>query len=248
MGASGANNYAARIQKAVESSRESTTTESLNRKCVILSSNPSTVHIIRAVLVLDPPYPSSRTFSSSSTMDLIFSKDSPQNATLSLPTGQPVYELSTTDRWFHHKPTTIKKFQPGSAVPQDIGLVEIHSLHKNVVQILGRDVLPKSAGMFKRGRTFTSSNGQQYTWKRKSDAALLTDKFDHNMAIYETRHSNTFSSKDPTPGKLSIAPEALGIADEIIGTFAYVEQAERQARRGVAASGAGAASSGAVAC
>ncbi|KAF9254638.1 hypothetical protein L218DRAFT_1082234 [Marasmius fiardii PR-910] len=164
-------------------------------------------------------------------MDLIFSKDSPRNATLALPNGQPVYELSTANQLFHTEQTMIKKYQSGSPVPQDMGLVEIHRFHKSVVEVWGRNVLPKRDGIFNRGQSFTSSNGQQYTWKRKSDAALLTDKAGHNMAIYREHHTNLFKSKKSTPATLSIAPEAMGLVDEIVGTFAYFEQEIRRARR-----------------
>ncbi|KAG7092977.1 hypothetical protein E1B28_009278 [Marasmius oreades] len=172
-------------------------------------------------------------------MDLIFSKDSPRNATLSLPTGKPVYEISTPDRWFHHEQTALKKFQPGKSLPQDMGVIEIHSWNKSVVEVWGRSVLPKSAGVFKRGKIFTSSNGQQYTWKRKSRTAMLTDKLDNTMAVYDERRTNVFSRKAPSPAKLRITPAAVEIADEIVGTFLYFEEQERRARRSAAASSAG---------
>ncbi|KAG7092978.1 hypothetical protein E1B28_009279 [Marasmius oreades] len=170
-------------------------------------------------------------------MELIFSKDCPRNATLSLPTGQPVYSISTPDRWIEHQQTTIKKFHPRTSLPHDMGVIVIHDWNKkSVVEVWGRNVLPKSAGVFKKGRAFTASNGQQYTWKRKPDAALLTDKFDNTLAIYDTRHLiNMFSPKDPTPAKLTIAPAAVELADEIVGTFVYFEQQERRAQRRSAA-------------
>ncbi|KAG7092975.1 hypothetical protein E1B28_009276 [Marasmius oreades] len=179
-------------------------------------------------------------------MDLIFSKDSPRNATLSLPTGQPVYQIFTPDRWFHQEQTTIRKFQPGTSLPQDMGVIEIHSWSKSVVEVWGRSVLPKSAGVFKRGKIFTSSNGQQYTWKRKSRTAVLTDKLDNTMAVYDERRTNVFSRKEPSPAKLTIAPAAVEIADEIVGTFLYFEEQERRARSSAAASSSSAASASAA--
>ncbi|KAG7092976.1 hypothetical protein E1B28_009277 [Marasmius oreades] len=172
-------------------------------------------------------------------MDLIFSKDSLRDATLSLPTGQPIYEISTPDRWFHHARTMIKKFQPGMSLPQDMGVIEIHSWNKSVVEVWGRSVLPKSPGVFKRGELFTSSNGQQYTWKRKSRTAVLTDKLDNTMAVYDERRTNVFSRKEPSPAKLAVAPAAVEIADEIVGTFLYFEEQERRARTSAAANNAG---------
>ncbi|KAL0568841.1 hypothetical protein V5O48_013127 [Marasmius crinis-equi] len=177
-------------------------------------------------------------------MELIFSKTSARNATLSLPSGQPVYELSTPSRLLHTEQTTITKFYPGNP-PVTIGLVEMHSFHDDVCQLAGRNVLPKSDGFWKSGMTFTSSNGEHYTWKRKSDAALLSDKFKHNIAIYEESHSG-FLSGTPSPAKLSVAPEGMGILDEIMVTFVYIEQQEQQSRA-ASASGASAGAAAAAA-
>ena len=125
-------------------------------------------------------------------MDLSFTKDSPKNTTLSLPDGRPVYEIDTPSRNFHTETTTIKKYQPYGGA-NDIATIEFHSFHKDVCQIQGRDFLPKSRSAWKsyvrssahlnvapsdvyhltRSLSFTSSNGEVYTWKRKSDTALV---------------------------------------------------------------------------
>ncbi|KAL0571016.1 hypothetical protein V5O48_010937, partial [Marasmius crinis-equi] len=168
--------------------------------------------------------------------------ESARNATLMLPSGQPVYQVSTPTRVFHTEQTTIAKFLPdGSSIA--IGLVELHSFHTDICQITGRNVLPKSDGIFRSGISFTSSNGKQYTWKRKTSTALLTDKSGSTVATWERSHSGILS-RNPRPAQLSVLSEGVQIIDEIVVTFMYIEQREQQLRRarGNAARGAGIAS------
>ncbi|KAL0571020.1 hypothetical protein V5O48_010941 [Marasmius crinis-equi] len=157
-------------------------------------------------------------------MDLIFSTDSARNTTLSLPSGQPLYDISTPSQAFHTDQTTISKIQSGRKQIA-IGRVEMHSLHTDVCQVSGRDMLPKKDGIFRSGLSFTSSNGQKYTWKRKSGTALLSDK-SKNIASYERSHSG-FLGRGRRPAKLSVAPEGVGILDEIVVTYMYIEQRPR---------------------
>ncbi|KAL0580546.1 hypothetical protein V5O48_001451 [Marasmius crinis-equi] len=173
-------------------------------------------------------------------MDLVFSKDSARNATLSLPTGQPVYEISTPSRVWHAEQTTVTKFLPHGGGPVAIGAVEVHSFHTDVCQISGRNVLPKSDGIFKSGMSFTSSNGEQYTWKRKSDSALLSNKWNTNIAVYEAMHTGILSGS-PQSAKLSVMPEVMGILDEVVATFVYTEQMFQISRRSSASGAAVAA-------
>ena len=82
-------------------------------------------------------------------MDLIFAKDSAQNTTLSLPDGRPAYEVTTPARNFHTEVTTIKKYRSDGGT-DDIGTIEFHMFHKDIVQIRGKDFLPKSLSMWKK--------------------------------------------------------------------------------------------------
>jgi len=80
-------------------------------------------------------------------MDLLFTKESPKNTTLSLPDGKPVYEITTPTRHTHTETTTIRKYQSdGSA--DDVGTIEFHVLHKDICQIRGRDFRPESLSIF----------------------------------------------------------------------------------------------------
>ncbi|KAL0571116.1 hypothetical protein V5O48_010848 [Marasmius crinis-equi] len=142
-------------------------------------------------------------------MDLVFSEDSARNTTLSLPTGEPVYLISTPSRVFHDEQTTITKFLPHGGGPVAIG----------------RNVLP-NGGIFKSGMSFTSSNGEEYTWKRKSDSALLSNKWNTHVAVYEAKHTGILG-ESPQSAKLSVMPEVTEILDEIVATFVYTERAYR---------------------
>ncbi|KAL0062084.1 hypothetical protein AAF712_011084 [Marasmius tenuissimus] len=180
-------------------------------------------------------------------MDLLFTKDSPVNTTLSLPSGSPVYEISTPLRNFHTETTTIRKYRPAGGDPDDIGLIEIHSFHKDVCQLRGKDFLPKSPSMWKSTSFFTSSNGEAYTWHCKSDTAVLNDKGENTVAMYERSHSGLIS-KNSQPAKLSISVEGMDIIDEIVLTFAYVEQQEQIHQRAAGSSSAASASAVVAVC
>ncbi|KAK1220568.1 hypothetical protein PQX77_016664 [Marasmius sp. AFHP31] len=155
-------------------------------------------------------------------MDLIFSQDDPKNATLSLTSGQPVYEMYTHEKTWSSEPTVIRKFQYPGHPPVNIGQVQVRLLHSDVCEMSGRDIQPKS-GESSSGKSFTSlANGEVYTWKRKFSKAKLTDKFKNTVAIYEESHSGIL--KEEAPAKISIAPEGMPILDEIVVTCVYFEQ------------------------
>ncbi|KAF9254453.1 hypothetical protein L218DRAFT_886229 [Marasmius fiardii PR-910] len=107
-----------------------------------------------------------------------------------------------------------------------MALIELHRLHMSIVKGWGKSVVPRSDGVFKSGRTFTSSNGQKYTWKRQTRTAKLTDKSDNTLAVFQERSIDvTTKEQEPSLAKLSITPDAVGLAHEIVGTFIYVEPA-----------------------
>ncbi|KAF9265811.1 hypothetical protein L218DRAFT_835251, partial [Marasmius fiardii PR-910] len=105
--------------------------------------------------------------------------------------------------------------------------IEIHTLEDDVCQVWGRHLKPRSEGLMSSKRKFTSSNGQEYTWKQKTSGkkTLLWDKFQNTVAVYEDKHSGIFSGK-PSPAKLSISPAGYPIVDEILVTFLFVKQKE----------------------
>ncbi|KAK1235414.1 hypothetical protein PQX77_001366 [Marasmius sp. AFHP31] len=163
-------------------------------------------------------------------MDLIFSQDDPTNATLSLPTGQQIYELYTKARLLHSDSTIIRKFDSGhyaGSPPRDIGQVKLRSFGDDVCELLGRDIRPRSEDLFSGKRHFTSLiTGQKYSWKRKTSKVLLIDKFQNTIAVYEYSHSGIFHAK--APAMLSITPNGLPFLDEIVVTFVYAEQRFRK--------------------
>ncbi|ESK95462.1 hypothetical protein Moror_12754 [Moniliophthora roreri MCA 2997] len=176
-------------------------------------------------------------------MDLLLSKDSVRNCTITLLTGQPVYQVSTPSRFFHTETTTIKRFK-GNQV-HDMAVIERHDFHDDVCQVWGRDIVPKSDGCFSSGRSFTASDSQKYTWKMKCDRAVLRDQFDNTIAAFEKSHTGFFSG-NPSQAKISISQAGLSIADELIATFVLVEQKDRESRKANGADAAGAAASAAA--
>ncbi|KAK1220565.1 hypothetical protein PQX77_016660 [Marasmius sp. AFHP31] len=156
-------------------------------------------------------------------MDLVYSKDDQKNATLSLITGEPVYEIYTVEKFLQSEPTWIRKYQCSEHRPVEIGQVRVRSFHKDVCQLRGKDIRPRSMDSLSTKRSFTSlANGQKYIWKRKFSKAKLLDKSKNTVAVYEESHSGFLSTK--APAKLSIAPDGMAIIDEIVVTFVYFEQ------------------------
>ncbi|KAL0565463.1 hypothetical protein V5O48_016561, partial [Marasmius crinis-equi] len=154
-------------------------------------------------------------------MDLILSDDSPKNTTLSRPSGELVYEISTPPRAFgvYPRPTTLRR--SGTGASDEIGIIGARGLANSMCLVSGRDVMPGRLGMFQSrasGMAFKSSNGQMYTWKRGQDDGLLIDNSKTTIAIYEASHSGLLSG-GPHPAKLWIARECEEIADEIVATW-----------------------------
>ncbi|EEB86916.1 hypothetical protein MPER_15965, partial [Moniliophthora perniciosa FA553] len=108
-----------------------------------------------------------------------------------------------------------------------MAVIELHELHDDVCQVWGRDIAPKSDGFFSSGRSFTASDGQKYTWKMKSDRAVLRDKFENTIAVFEKSHTGFFSG-NPSQAKMSISQTGLSLADEIVTTFVLLEQKDRE--------------------
>ncbi|KAK1217809.1 hypothetical protein PQX77_019515 [Marasmius sp. AFHP31] len=180
-------------------------------------------------------------------MDFLLTVDSTVNTTLSLPSGTPVYEITTPLRTFRTHTTTIRKYEQEGGDPHDIGIVELHSLHKDVCQLRGKDFLPKKPSMLNLSSfSFTSSKGEEYTWHRKSDTqTVLNDKNKNAVATYEQSHAGLLN-KEPRPAKLSVSAEVMEVADEIVCTFTYVKQKEEIRKRTARGSAATSAATSAV--
>ncbi|ESK95461.1 hypothetical protein Moror_12753 [Moniliophthora roreri MCA 2997] len=164
-------------------------------------------------------------------MDLLLSKDSVRNCTITLLSGQPVYEVSTSSRLFQKK-TIIKKFR-GYEV-YDMAVIELHDFHDNVCQVWGRHMLPKSDGLFSSGRSFVASDGQKYTWKTTSGKPTLRDKLDNTIAIYERSRTGFFSG-NASQAKISVSQAGLSIVDDIVATFVLVKQKDKANEEGIEA-------------
>ncbi|KAL0580986.1 hypothetical protein V5O48_001078 [Marasmius crinis-equi] len=125
-------------------------------------------------------------------MDLIFSNESSRNATLCLPSGQPVYDISTVPPAGQ---TTLRKYPPDNGAPVAIAVLEQNKIGADVCRVAGRSVLPEKTGRSKRfvdtlvflfllkpffftpglirKMVFVSSNGEEYIWKRENGEASV---------------------------------------------------------------------------
>ncbi|KAJ8074320.1 hypothetical protein PM082_012633 [Marasmius tenuissimus] len=156
-------------------------------------------------------------------MDLVYSKDNQKNATLSLISGEPAYEIYTVGKFLQSEPTWIRKYQCSEQRPVEIGQVRVRSFHNDVCQLRGKDIRPRSIDSLSTKRSFTSlANGQKYIWKRKFSKAKLLDNTKNTIAVYEESHSGFLSTK--APAKISVAPDGMPIIDEIVVTFVYFER------------------------
>ncbi|KAL0570687.1 hypothetical protein V5O48_011275 [Marasmius crinis-equi] len=172
-------------------------------------------------------------------MDLIVSEDK-KTTTLSLPTGQPIYQITAKSRGtFRGETKVISKFQHPGAAPTDVGLVEVHSLSSDVCQFWGRDIRPRTDyNSMSEDKIFTSSvTGQKYKWHRGLQKSKLTDKFKNTVASYEESHSSLLSSKRKSPAKLSVTPAGMQFLDEIVVTFVYIEQKLKEEAEALEAAG-----------
>ncbi|KAK1215742.1 hypothetical protein PQX77_021628 [Marasmius sp. AFHP31] len=143
--------------------------------------------------------------------------DSVLNASISLPSGEVLYEISTPPG--KKSPTTIRK------QGIEIGVVEL----RGACNVNGKEYVPvRGGGMFKSGTTLTFSNGSQYTWKhdsskRKSHLIPLSPPEGASIATY---HHPPIMSRELV-GNLAVTTSDTQLTDEIFATSVYVEQRRR---------------------
>ncbi|KAK7025994.1 hypothetical protein VNI00_015825 [Paramarasmius palmivorus] len=159
-------------------------------------------------------------------MDLVFSDNNVRHTTItSLPSGQPVYRVSTTSsRILNSETATIKKISESEneELAQDIAIVKWHGLRDDTCRVRGRNVSPKHDKTFTTTKWFVASNGEKYSWKRSSNETVLRDQTKNIVAT----HSR--SPEDLHQTKLSISQVGVPIVDDIVATFVLVEGRERK--------------------
>ncbi|KAJ3814380.1 hypothetical protein EV368DRAFT_66660 [Lentinula lateritia] len=117
----------------------------------------------------------------------------------------------------HHERSTIFK----GPYREPIGFIEFHGFHDNIVEIRGRSFLPQRAresSHFSESKEFIASDGRAYKWKFHSHEVweLLTQDGTHTLVARYDRKN------------ISIYPQALHIADEVMVTLFYMRQYKKK--------------------
>ncbi|KAJ8502478.1 hypothetical protein ONZ45_g11717 [Pleurotus djamor] len=172
-------------------------------------------------------------------MKLIFSKDDPQETTISYENGPEVYHIDTPFRWIHSRVTSISKLGAKGRDANLLAEIEWSNLGIPKIKYGGRAL--KSTEFFKRAgvlwgdRQFTAPDGQEYRWTTKAGASgpkactsalVRNDASDTVIAKYHFRSYGIVGSKHPA--YLEIFPEGQHMMDLIVITFVYVEARRRQ--------------------
>ncbi|KAK0205331.1 hypothetical protein DFS33DRAFT_758950 [Desarmillaria ectypa] len=161
-------------------------------------------------------------------MDFALLENSLYNTVLALPDGTPAYYVDTPFKLFGSM-TTIKKFT--GATSSDMAIIQLHGWDASVVQVWGRDVCPHRMKIFSVSESWVGADGQSYKWKQDmGDLYLVKNDGSHALVATFDRGSIGIFSK-ARPPKLTINPEGLAIADEIVATFIYVAQKRERRRR-----------------
>ncbi|KAK0498748.1 hypothetical protein EDD18DRAFT_1153608 [Armillaria luteobubalina] len=161
-------------------------------------------------------------------MDFSLLEHSLYNNVMVLPDGTPAYHIDTPFKLFGST-TRIKKIT--SATSSDMAVIQLNGWDASVVQVWGRDVCPYRANIFSASESWIGVDGQPYKWKQDmGDLYLVKNDGSHALVATYDRGSIGFFSK-ARPPKLTINPEGLAIADEIVATFIYMAQKRERRRR-----------------
>ncbi|KAF5343573.1 hypothetical protein D9758_012979 [Tetrapyrgos nigripes] len=162
-------------------------------------------------------------------MELFLSERDHANTVFLSPDGRAVYHTDTPVKLFSGRSTKIYKHNAGFGGRQkEMGLVELHGWGNDVVDVGGRSFQPYRAGIFSTSEEFVASNNCLYKWKNPVRALL--SKPDSQMIAFYDPGSIGFFSKGHPP-KLTILPQGMPIADEIVTTLIYMAEKSRQRKR-----------------
>ncbi|KAH8824581.1 hypothetical protein DL96DRAFT_1614482 [Flagelloscypha sp. PMI_526] len=165
--------------------------------------------------------------------------------------GTPFYETSTEDKTLILGRETLlfrlgadgSKYQIGQVI---VGF-ELGG-RKNVM-VGGHEIVPTSYSFLNKDQSFKASNGQKYTWKVKGESFLhqlegvavgysrekiLELRNSQNKSVVQVSEASWDSKKNRPTTKLSLSPEVVEIADEIVALFIYMSgQKEKRNRSNV---------------
>ncbi|KAJ4490157.1 hypothetical protein J3R30DRAFT_3693692 [Lentinula aciculospora] len=152
-------------------------------------------------------------------MDFYTIEDTPRNSSV-------FHRQDNLVAYIVETPTKILAFHEQSTIykgphRESIGFIEFHSLHDNIVEVKGRSFLPHRAhetSHLSDSKEFTASDGRAYKWKYHSHEVweLLAQDGSHTLvARYDRKY-------------ISIYPQALHIADELIVTLFYMRQLKKK--------------------
>ncbi|KAJ4490158.1 hypothetical protein J3R30DRAFT_37748 [Lentinula aciculospora] len=127
------------------------------------------------------------------------------------------YVIETPARILHQERSTIYK----GPYQEPIGFIEFHEFYDNVVEVRGRSFLLHRAhetSHFSESKEFTASDGRAYKWKHHIHGVweLLAQDGSHTLVARYDRKN------------ISIYPQALHIADEVMVTLFYMRQYKKR--------------------
>ncbi|KZV64335.1 hypothetical protein PENSPDRAFT_757333 [Peniophora sp. CONT] len=176
-------------------------------------------------------------------MELHFTRPDLLNAVLRDAHGTPVYRIKTDSALrVSERTTTLSRIigAPTLELPELVSAdyksdssSDLSVLDGLQEQLVGQEVqvddhMPSSKAYAKR-RTFTATNGQEYTWVYEWDSSTLekgppgtTPRL--SVVEYNRRKHGLLPGKDSSYPWLRIAEESVPILDEIILTFIWVER------------------------
>ncbi|KAG7442810.1 uncharacterized protein BT62DRAFT_935544 [Guyanagaster necrorhizus] len=161
-------------------------------------------------------------------MDFSLLENSLSNTVLVLPDGTPAYHIDTPFKWFGAT-TTIKKIIGSTS--SDMAVIQINGWDASVVQVWGRDVCPQRTGIFSTSESWVGADNQPYKWKLDMGELYLVKNDGSHALIANFDNGSIGIFSKPRPPKLTITPEGLAIADEIVATFIYMGQKRERRRR-----------------
>ncbi|KII89460.1 hypothetical protein PLICRDRAFT_41120 [Plicaturopsis crispa FD-325 SS-3] len=176
-------------------------------------------------------------------MDFTFRENHPTNTVILEPSGQPIYHVNTPSSFnpFKLPDTTIRRVDGTNDF--DVATIQWERLTKPLIlTVRGRGIQMSRSGMFSVSESFQAADGQMYKWKIKGGFPLLV-RSDDSKSIVATfsAPSSIFSMSRPVV--LSVAPAGMGILDDLIATFIYMETKRRKrkqrARRRAGGTGGG---------
>ncbi|THV06882.1 hypothetical protein K435DRAFT_415910 [Dendrothele bispora CBS 962.96] len=170
-------------------------------------------------------------------MELTLSERRVTNTIFFGPNGSTAYFTKTRLRLFGNRKTKLYKGI------DHVGTIQLHPWSADVVEVHGHPVSPHKAHWGTTSEEFVASDGRAYKWQTSFRGKQFTlypkDHSNQTIARYDNGSHGVFSRS--RPATLSIQPQGMNIADDIVVTFIYmIKRRDRRRAGGAAAAGASA--------